>query len=217
MMMKSRLIALLALLLLSTAALAQVTIDGDAKAGKQKASACMACHGADGNSSNGQFPNLAGQHQSYLYLQLKHFKSHERKNPIMWGQVAKLSDQDMKDLAVYFSGLQMEVGTADKSLVDKGEHIFRGGIPAKNVPACAACHSAVGYGNPGVPYPRLAGQKAQYVATQLQNYRDDKRGDYPAAQIMNAVAKSLSDDEIQAVSSFVSGLYVKESKSGGGE
>jgi len=216
-MMKSRLIALLALLLISTAAMAQVTIDGDAKAGKSKASACMACHGAKGNSSNGQFPNLAGQHPSYLYLQLKHFKSHDRKNPIMWGQVANLSDQDMKDLAVYFSTLQMEVGAADKSVVDKGEHIYRGGIPAKGVPACAACHSAAGYGNPGVPYPRLAGQKAQYVATQLQNYRADKRGDYPAAQIMNGVAKNLSDDEIQAVASFVSGLYVKGNQSASAE
>lgn len=210
-MIRMRLIATAALLALAGPALAAAPfVDGDAAAGKAKASACIACHGANGNSANPQWPNLAGQHAKYLYEQLKHFKSGARNNAIMMGQVANLSDQDMKDIAVYFAGLEMEVGQASEEVAQRGEEIFRGGIPAKGVPACAACHGPGGAGNPGVSYPRLGGQKAQYTAATLQAYREGNRGDYPAAAIMNAIAENMSDEEIQAVSSFVSGLYIPE-------
>src|SRR5699024_229063 len=113
---------------------------GDPQAGKQKAAACAGCHGADGNSPSEQFPSLAGQHASYLYEQLRLFKSGKRKSPIMQPQAAGLSDQAMKDLAAYFSSQTLRVGSASKALVEKGEHLFRGGVPATGVPACTGCH-----------------------------------------------------------------------------
>ncbi|MQM36464.1 Cytochrome c4 [wastewater metagenome] len=214
-MINSRLLAVFASLLLLAGGLAHA--EGDPQAGKSKAGACAACHGPDGNSNSPQFPNLAGQHADYVYAQLKHFKSGERQNAIMAGQVANLSDQDMQDLAAYFSSLSMEVNAADKSLADQGEHIWRGGVPERNVPACSGCHGPTGAGMEGAGYPRIGGQKATYLVTQLQAYSAGKRSGYPKAEIMTAVASRLSDDQIKAVASFASGLYRKtdgESASG---
>lgn len=205
-MLLKRLITFLALTPLSVAVLAFE--GGDPQAGKQKAAACAGCHGADGNSPSDQFPNLAGQHASYLYEQLRYFKSGKRKSPIMQPQAVGLSDQDMKDLAAYFSSQTMRVGSANKAFVEKGEHLFRGGIPDKGVPACAGCHGPAGMGNPPAKYPRISGQKAQYLAQQLQDYRAGKRGDYPPGKIMQGVAAKLTDEEIKVLASFLSGLHL---------
>lgn len=205
-MLLKRLITFLALIPLSVAVLAFE--GGDPQAGKQKAAACAGCHGADGNSPSDQFPNLAGQHASYLYEQLHYFKSGKRKSPIMQPQAAGLSDQDMKDLAAYFSSQTMRVGAANKAFVEKGEHLFRGGIPDKGVPACTGCHGPAGMGNPPAKYPRISGQKAQYLAQQLQDYRAGKRGDYPGGGVMQDVAAELTDEEIKVLASFLSGLHL---------
>ncbi len=204
-------LALLTLLVLGTIASAQSPyVDGDAEAGAGKASACMACHGANGNSSNPQWPNLAGQHPRYLFEQLQFYKSGERENAVMMGQAANLSEQDMKDLAVHFAGQAPAIGEANEELAELGEQIYRGGLPEKNVPACAACHGPTAQGNPGAGYPRLSGQNAVYTANSLQAYRSGDRGAYPGGAIMNDIAENLSDEEIQAGSSFVSGLYVED-------
>jgi cytochrome c553 len=210
-MIYRRPLALVALLVLSSAAFAQTPyVEGDAEAGANKAAACMACHGADGNSGNPQWPNIAGQHASYVFEQLQLFKSGERQNPIMMSQAANLSEQDMKDLAVYFAGQTMQIGAASEELAELGEQIYRGGIPSKNVPACAACHGPAGQGNPGAGYPRLSGQNAVYTANTLIAYRNGDRGEYPGGAVMQNVAANMSDEEIQAVASFVSGLYVED-------
>lgn len=210
-MVHRRILAALALIALFATAHAQTLyVDGDPEAGESKAQSCAACHGAAGNSGNGEWPNLAGQHAKYLYDQLRHYKSGERENAIMAGQVGNLSDEDMRDLSAYYAGLEMEVGGANEDVVALGEKIYRGGLPAKDVPACAACHGPVGLGDPGANYPRLGGQKAQYTATTLQDYRSGARSGYEGADIMNAIAKNLSDEEIQAVSSFMSGLYADD-------
>lgn len=208
-MWMSRLITFLGLILVSLAVLGFE--GGNPQAGKQKAAACAGCHGADGNSSSGQFPNLAGQNASYIYEQLTYFKSGKRKNPIMQPQAANLSDQDMKDLAAYFTSQTMKVGAASKDLLDKGEHLFRGGILAKGVPACTGCHGPAGLGNAPAKYPRISGQKAQYLAKQLRDYRSGDRGDYPRAKVMQGVASQLSDKDIKALASFLSGLYLGKS------
>lgn len=210
-MIYRRPLALLALLVLGSVASAQTPyVEGDAEAGAAKAGACMACHGANGNSSNPQWPNLAGQHAKYLVEQLRLFKAGERENPIMMSQAANLSEQDMKDLAVHFAGQAMQIGAANEELAELGARIYRGGIPDKNVPACAACHGPAGQGNPGAGYPRLSGQNVVYTANTLKAYRSGARGDYPGGAVMQNVAENLSDEEIQAVASFVSGLYVED-------
>ena len=99
----SRLLVLVLAACFGTHALAA----GDAVSGKQKSEACAACHGSDGNSPAGpDFPRLAGQPSDYLLKALRDYKSGERKNPIMGGQVVNLSSQDMADLAAYYSSLK---------------------------------------------------------------------------------------------------------------
>ncbi len=199
-------IALFALILLSTAVMAFE--GGSPQAGQQKAAVCAGCHGNDGNSFSGQFPSLAGQHASYLYEQLRYFKSGQRKNPIMQPQAANLSDQDMRDLAAYFSAQTLQIGAADKALVEQGERLFRGGFSVKGIPACTGCHGPAGLGNPPAKYPRISGQKAAYLTQQLKNYRAGKRSGYPQGKIMQGVAAKLTDEEIEALASFLSGLHL---------
>jgi len=206
-MTRFRLIVLAVLALWSVGAAAQSMVEGSVEAGQSKATACAACHGANGNSNNPKWPNLAGQHAQYVKGQLQLYKSKKRANNIMYGQAAKLSEQDMADIAAYYKSLEAEVGGTNEELVEQGASIYRGGIPAKGVPACSACHGPAGRGNPGVPYPRLSGQKAEYVAGQLTAYRSGERSGYEAAETMNTIAQKMSDEQIQAVSSYVSGLF----------
>ncbi len=188
-------------LLGSTAALAA----GDATAGQQKAAACGACHGADGNSANGEWPKLAGQNTVYLVKQLQDFKAGRRANPIMSGMAAPLSDQDMEDIAAYFSAQQPAPGKADPELVEKGKAIYLGGNLNSGLAACTACHGANGKGNPAAGFPAVSDQHAQYVETQLKAFRAMQRGNDPG-QMMRNIAAKMNDDEIKAVASFMQGL-----------
>lgn len=188
-------------LLGSTAALAA----GDATAGQQKAAACAACHGADGNSANGEWPKLAGQNTVYLVKQLQDFKAGRRANPIMSGMAAPLSDQDMEDIAAYFSAQQPAPGKADPELVEKGKVIYLSGNLNSGLAACTACHGANGKGNPAAGFPAVSDQHAQYVETQLKAFRAMQRGNDPG-QMMRNIAAKMNDDEIKAVASFMQGL-----------
>ena len=180
---------------------------GDAEKGKAKAAVCGACHGSDGNSSNAEWPKLAGQHANYLETQLQAYKSGERKNPIMLGQVAALSDQDMKDLAAYFAAQTQKAGVANPDLVEQAQKIYRGGNAEAGVSACAACHGPQGLGNSAAAYPQISGQHAAYTAAQLKAYRAGERAGTDAAKMMSQVAAGLSDAEIEALASYISGLH----------
>lgn len=202
--MKIKAALLLALSLLTSAALAQ----GDVAAGQTKAVQCAACHGADGNSANPEWPKLAGQHSDYIYAQLMAFKSGERQNALMAGQVAGLNEADMKNLGAYYATLTMTVEEANPALVEKGEQIYRAGISEKGVPACTACHGPAGAGIAGAGFPRVGGQHATYLANQLKAYRAGERGG-AQAETMNAIAAKLDDAEIEALASYMSGLYTE--------
>lgn len=179
---------------------------GDAAAGATKAAACVACHGPSGNSAMPDWPKLAGQGSSYVAHQLKAFKSGERKNPIMMGQAAALSDTDMADIAAYFAQQKVALGLASKDAVAVAEPLYRGGDAKRGLPACASCHGPTGAGVPAAAYPRIGAQHAKYTATQLAAYKAGERGATGAGQIMAAVAAKLTDDEIQALASYVNGL-----------
>lgn len=181
-------------------------VDGDPQAGAGKAAACAACHGPDGNSSNPQWPKLAGQHARYLLRQLQLFHGGKRDNPIMMGQAAGLSEQDMKDLAAYFSQQQTQPGVADEALADAGKTLYFGGDREAAVPACSGCHGPAGLGNAAAGFPRLSGQQSEYVASRLRVFRDGKAPDTAQARIMSGVAAGLSDDDIRALAGFVAGL-----------
>lgn len=193
---------------------------GSAEAGAAKAAVCGACHGADGNAADPQYPKLAGQHERYIARQLALFKTGERANPIMMGFAAPLSPQDMRDLGAYFATQTASPGMADDSTIvdgpnagrtfyQPGEQLWRGGDTARAIPACGACHGPAGSGNPGPPYPRLAGQHATYTTAQLTAFRDGQvlgSGDNANA-VMAGVAAQLTDEEIRSLASYIEGLH----------
>lgn len=193
---------------------------GDPKAGQTKAGACAACHNLDGNSTAAIYPKLAGQHEQYIWRQLKLFKSGERDNAIMLGMSAALTEQDMRDIGAYYGTQNVLAGVADESTIaagpnagkkfyQVGEKIYRAGKPAEGVPACAACHGPAGAGMPGPTYPALGGQHAEYTAARLTAFRDGMvwGKDKNANVIMSQAAKNLTDEEIQGLSSYLQGLH----------
>jgi cytochrome c553 len=180
---------------------------GDATAGGTKAAACFACHGPGGNGAiNPAWPKLAGQHSSYIAGQLADFKAGKRKNPVMLGQAATLSDEDMKNLGAFFAAQKPVPGVGSKDAVAIAQKLYRAGDAARGVPACSACHGPTGDGNAAGQFPRLGGQNSGYVATQLSSYKSGERGAEGKGQMMAAIAAKLSDQEIQALASYVSGL-----------
>lgn len=203
------------ILMLVVAALlsGQAMAAGDAEAGKQKAAACAACHGQDGNSAAAMYPKLAGQGAPYTVKQLMDFKSGERENAIMQGQAAGLSEQDMEDIAAYYAQQSIEVGAANPDYADHGEQVWRGGNPETGVPACTGCHGPAGDGVEAAEFPALGGQHAGYIEAQLKAFRaagtDALEGPYrrndPNA-MMREVAAKMSDKEIRDVASFIAGL-----------
>lgn len=164
---------------------------------------CAACHAPDGNSAITLNPKLAGQHPEYLQKQLTEFKSGKRANAVMSGMAAGLSDEEMKDIAAYFSGKKLNLGqAATNGKGSLGEKIYRGGNLANNVPACAACHSPNGAGLPK-QFPRLSGQHADYTLAQLKAFRTGERANAP---MMMAIAAKMSDAEMAAVADYIQGL-----------
>jgi cytochrome c553 len=185
-----------------------VTAAGDAAAGQAKAAICSACHGADGKSIQPAYPNLAGQHASYLAKQLTDYRDGNRVNALMSGQAANLSDQDIQDLAAYYSAMPKHENVATEENLTLGMNIYRGGITAAGVAACAACHGPDGSGNPAAAWPVISGQNAQYNADQLRYFRSGTRANDPAA-MMRGVAKRMTDEEIDAVANYIAGLHGK--------
>lgn len=175
----------------------------DLAKGQQLAASCMACHAADGTRGSPANPILQGQHPEYLVKQLTEYKSGKRKNAIMQGMAAGLSQDDMRHIAAFYASKEPKPGFArNKETVALGERIWRGGISNKAVPACAGCHSPNGAGIPA-QYPRMAGQHAEYTEAQLLAFRSGLRANN--AQ-MSAIAYKLDDAEIKAVSDFAAGL-----------
>ncbi len=177
---------------------------GDIEAGKAKSAACLACHGADGNSINPEWPSLAGQVPEYLVKQLQDFKSGARKNAIMVGMVAPLSERDMEDLAVYFASQALKVSaSADMEKAQKGQRLYRGGNAKTLVSACMSCHGPSGQGIPP-RFPRVSGQHAVYSESQLLAFKTGKRSN--DNEIMTRIAFRMSESEIKAVAHYMSGL-----------
>ncbi len=184
------------------------TKPGDATAGQARAAACGACHGMDGNSSDPQYPKLAGQNAQYIVAQLMRFKSGLRQNAIMAGMAGTLSPQDMQNIAAYFAKQKRLPGVADEKLAGLGEKIYREGDPSLAIPACMACHGPDGAGNPGWRVPNIAGQHADYVQKQLTAWHGGVSwGSDAHAQIMPTIAQRLTAQDISAVSSYVEGLH----------
>jgi cytochrome c553 len=179
---------------------------GTVEAGQAKAATCMACHGMDGNSANPEWPSLAGQHSSYILKQLKHFKAGERQNALMSPMAMILADQDMEDLAAYYASQTLRpTGETEPSKLQLGQHIYRAGIASKGVPACSGCHGPSGRGIAGAAFPQVGGQHAVYAAAQLRAYQSGTRATDPNS-MMRTIASRLTDEEIDAVASYLQGM-----------
>jgi cytochrome c553 len=166
--------------------------------------ACLTCHGPKGQSAVGTWPKLSAQHAAYTAKQLKNFKEGTRANPVMMGMAATLTEQDMQNIGAYLAKQPLSQGVAqNKNTIELGQNIYRGGIAAKGVPACAACHSPTGAGIPA-QYPLLGGQWADYTNAQLLAFREGVRKN---SSQMTTIATKLSDQEMKAVSDYIAGLH----------
>jgi cytochrome c553 len=184
---------------------------GDPAKGKEVSGICASCHGVDGNSTLAMWPKLAGQHEGYLERQLGLIKSGARSVPEMTGIVMMLSDEDSANVSAYFSDQESSPAIADPALIALGEKIYRAGNEKTDVPACMACHGPAGMGNPQAGYPLLAGQHSVYLGKMLSGFRSGTSfgEDDPQSQVMVEVSARLTDSEIEAVSSYIQGLYSK--------
>ena len=196
---------------------------GDAEAGAGKAAACAACHGADGNPTDPMYPRIAGQSERYIAHQLALFASGERHSglaAVMVPFAQMLTPQDMRDVGAFFARQKAGAGLADDGEVadgpyaglkyyEIGQQLFRAGDAARGIPACMACHGPSGAGNPGPAYPHVGGQEAAYTARRLEEYRAGVTSERDPARfrIMAQVARSLTDQEIGALASYLQGLH----------
>lgn len=199
------LVALSASLLLISGAFAAEKAPAPEKSSAEKTAqtVCAACHGADGNSAIPLNPKLAGQLPEYLLKQLNNFKEGKRANSIMAPMVANLSADEMKGLAAYYASQKQTLGKAKSNGAGSlGEKIYRGGIAATGVPACASCHGANGAGIPK-QFPRVAGQHADYALAQMRAFRLGERANAP---MMMVIAAKMTDAEMQVVSDYMQGL-----------
>lgn len=181
---------------------------GDPEKGEELAGSCAACHGSGGAEPiQDVYPKIADLGETYLYRQLMYIQDGDREIAEMAGQLDGMDDEDLRDLAAYFSEQEATVGRANPDLVDAGRSLYRGGNLSNGIPACSACHGPAGKGNGPAGYPRLSGQNADYIVKQLEEYRSGERDGGTEASIMVDIAQKLRDDEIEAVSSYIQGLY----------
>jgi cytochrome c553 len=197
----------LAALAIALGATSLASADGSVEAGRAKSLTCSACHGADGNSVNPDWPSLAGQHPLYAERQLQAYKDGSRSNVLMTGMALGLSDEDIADLSAYYAAQKPAALTADPALVSRGARIYRGGVAESGVSACIACHGPSAHGNPLAGYPNIAGQHASYIVMTLKEYAGDQRKtDAHLNQMMRNVSAQLREEEMQAVASYIQGL-----------
>jgi cytochrome c553 len=166
---------------------------------------CALCHGASGRNTNPNFPQLAAQQPAYFKAQMQQFKGHNRLDPAgfeyMWGLSRSLTDAQIDGLATYFAAQSAAPAhvDADAATLARGRAIFEGGVTAKNIPPCSACHGAQAQGND--KFPRLANQHADYLVKQLTVFqRTDER---PEGSIMKTIAHDLTRDNMQDVAAYL--------------
>lgn len=180
--------------------------EGDPAAGEQLAASCAACHGQAGKKPIApNYPKIAALGENYLLKQLLDIKEGRRPVAAMAGILDPMSEQDLMDMAAYFDSQELEFEQADPELVEQGQALYRGGNLASGVAACTACHGPRGDGIEAAAFPKVSGQTADYLAKQLIDWQQGARENDPNAMMQNIAAK-LTEAEIEAVSSYMSGL-----------
>jgi cytochrome c553 len=190
------------LMMLSTGAVA-----GDAEAGKNKSAACGGCHGMDGNSFVPTFPKLAGQNEVYIVNQLKAFKANDtRKNEIMLGMSAGLSEEDMADIGAYYQAQTVAAAAPfDEAKAAAGRELYKGGDLQEGIPACQSCHGPTGAGIAGIGYPQVGGQYVDYTLAQLKAFKSGARSNDDKRMMRDIVAQ-LSEQQLEEVANYIASL-----------
>ncbi len=179
----------------------------DTANGQKLSATCAACHGADGNSVNPDWPKLAGQHASYIEKQLHDFRADKRADPVMSAQAKGIkSESDIADLAAYFASKKTKLGSGTPDKVALGEALYRGGNLTSGVAACSGCHSPDGAGNPAAKFPKIAGQQTKYVIKQLKSFKAGARSN-DSGKMMRNIAIKMTDAEMEAVAEYIAGLH----------
>ena len=172
-----------------------------------KTALCTACHGPNGNSTNPEWPNIAGQHSPYINKQLHDYKKGTTRNaPAMTAIVSTLSDKDISELANYYSKLPVMEGKVPEKYLQRGEQLYRGGDLDKNISACIACHGPKGTGNAEAGFPLLTGQHAPYTILQLEAFKNKTRKN-DLNGIMQDISARMDSDDMKAVAYYIQGLY----------
>lgn len=180
--------------------------EGNATAGEDKITVCLACHGTSGNDNLlPGVPSIGGQHQAYLLKQMIEIKDGSREIALMTGMLNTLNEQDMADVAAYYAAQPAPLGAATEESIAVGAKLYRSGDASIGVAACSACHSPAGNGNAGAGYPALMGQDPAYIEVQLRAFRSGSRQNDATGE-MRSITARLNDSEISALASYVSGL-----------
>lgn len=169
----------------------------DIEAGRAKSQTCAACHGADGNSASGMFPNLAGQTWRYIYVQLKDYKEGRRSNPLMSPMAASLSREDMINVANFYAAQPLKPSTfkADEGKVKLGK-------AKADETLCTMCHLGGFLGQNEIP--RVAGQQYDYIVQQLKDFKARNRTN--DAGNMTSVGQTLSETDIENLGHYLTSL-----------
>ncbi len=200
-------------LIFSLVASYSVWAQGNIEAGKAKSMTCAACHGSDGNSLIAVNPSLAGQHAKYIEKQLHDLKlgmtsggKQGRYDPVMSGMAAPLSDQDIQDLSAYYASIPIADNSTPENVVADGKVLYAAGDPERGLTACIACHGPRGNGTQLSGFPKVSGQHADYIKSQLMKFRDGSRANDMNA-MMRDIAKKLTDQDIEILSKYLGGLH----------
>lgn len=199
-------IRLCLVLFISLSSISAAWAQDDSTHGETLSAVCAACHGKQGNSAISLFPKLAGQQHDYLLKQLTDIQSGQRSIPEMATLLDHHSQQDLSDISAYFALQKVTIGKAAIDKVEQGEALFRFGNPDSAVPACASCHGPAGQGLNSAKFPALSGQFEAYTKKQLHHFKSGKRAN-DTGQMMQTIAKKLTDQEIDAVASYIQGLH----------
>ncbi len=206
--MKKLILASIALVFAgSSMFVAGTAVAGDAVAGKTKSAACGGCHGLDGNSPVPTYPKLAGQNEAYIVKQVKDFKANsDRQNPIMFGMVAALSEEDAADIGAYFQSQSIKEAAAfDAGKLAAGREMYKGGDLQKGIPACQACHGPTGAGTAGIGFPQLGGQYVEYTLAQLKAFKNGSRKN-DNKMLMRSIVEKMSEADMVAVANYIASL-----------
>ena len=186
---------------------------GDVAAGEAISGTCVACHGVAGNSPASIYPKIAGQNASYIVKQLHDFQlamttagAKGRNDPVMMGMVAALTEQNIQDLAAFYATQTMTPEETPENVIAAGQQLYRGGDIERGITACAACHGPRGNGNEAAKFPKISGQHADYLKSQMAKFSSKERNN-DLNGMMHDIAYKMKPADMELIALYLGGLH----------